>query len=310
MINKQAKKIIGLACGRKNGNSEILLKEALMGAEELGLGISSEIIRLFDLNIQPCRGCQACGGPGVKSKDNKCILHDDVEWILEKTMLENAALIVSFPVYHLQINAHLKMITDRMNHIFINNMDIFRKTRVGAIICVGGSGEDWTSLAFSSANIFLQHTRKLVDQMQVNNAPMAGDVLWMAGALERARELGQNVARAIMSPIDKVKYAGVQYDTACPVCHCNLLQVPTQFPEVYCPVCWTRGKIIQSTGRMKVRWNRKDVKYPRFSLEAHLAHFEENSRVREKLLQENKEQFLNKRELMQKYINYGHIVKP
>jgi len=53
VTNHQEKKIIGLSCGRKNGNSEILLKEALMGAEELGLGICSEIIRAMDLRIQP-----------------------------------------------------------------------------------------------------------------------------------------------------------------------------------------------------------------------------------------------------------------
>ncbi len=36
------KKIIGLSCGRVNGNSEILLKEALMGAEEIW--VQSDII--------------------------------------------------------------------------------------------------------------------------------------------------------------------------------------------------------------------------------------------------------------------------
>lgn len=308
--NMQAKKILGLACGRKNGNSEILLKEALMGADELGLGINSEIIRLMDLKIQPCRGCQACGGPGADSKDNKCILHDDVEWILEKTMLENTALIISFPVYHLQVNGHLKMVMDRMNHIFMNNMEIFNKTRVGAIISVGGSGEDWTTLAFSTANIFLQHTRKLVDQMQVNNAPLAGDVLFMDDALARARELGKNIAGALMMPVDKVEYAGIKYDTACPVCHCNLLSIPARLPEVFCPVCWTRGEIVKSGTGMKVKWDKKDIKYPRFSLEAHRAHFEDSSCFRSKFEEENKDRFSQKRELMQKYINYGNIVKP
>ncbi|MBN1366491.1 MAG: flavodoxin family protein [Dehalococcoidales bacterium] len=308
--NMQANKIIGLACGRKNGNSEILLKEALMGADELGLGISSEIIRLMDLKIQPCRGCQACGGPGVDSKDNKCILHDDVEWVLEKTMLEKAALIISFPIYHLQINGHLKMVMDRMNHIFMNNMEIFNKKRVGAIISVGGSGEDWTTLAFATANIFLQHTRKLVDQMQVINAPLAGDVLFMDAALSRARKLGKNVARALITPIDDVKYAGIKYEIACPVCHCNLLSVPARLPEVYCPVCWTRGEIVVSGAGMKVKWDKHDIKYPRFSLEAHLAHFEDGSRSRKAFEEENKDRFSQKRELLQKYTDYGYIVKP
>jgi len=55
---KKEKKIIGLSCGRKNGNSEILLKEACMAAEEVG--IKTEIIRTIGLNMKPCRGCEAC----------------------------------------------------------------------------------------------------------------------------------------------------------------------------------------------------------------------------------------------------------
>src|SRR4030042_3303610 len=196
VAQQQNKKIIGLTCGRKNGNSEILLKEACMGAEELGYGIQIEIIRAMDLRINPCRGCQACGGPGVESKDNRCIIKDDVEWILEKTCLEDAALIISFPAYHLQVNGHLKMIIDRMNPIMIRNIKVLDKSKIGALICVGGSGPDWTSMTMATANIFLQHTRILVDQMQVNYAPMAGDVLAMDDKLARARELGHNVARA------------------------------------------------------------------------------------------------------------------
>jgi multimeric flavodoxin WrbA len=49
------KKINGLLCGRKNGNSDIFLKKACIGAEEFG--VESEIIRAAELKIKPCRGC-------------------------------------------------------------------------------------------------------------------------------------------------------------------------------------------------------------------------------------------------------------
>ena len=51
-------KLLGLACGRRNGNSEMLLKEALMGAEEVGVEV--ELLRLLDLDIRPCIGCKVC----------------------------------------------------------------------------------------------------------------------------------------------------------------------------------------------------------------------------------------------------------
>jgi multimeric flavodoxin WrbA len=308
LISRQAKKIIGLACGRKNGNSEILLKEALMSAEELGLGINTEIIRAMDLDIRPCRGCQACGGPGDLAK--KCVIKDDVEWILNKTLLEDAALIISFPAYHLQINGHLKMITDRMNPVVIKNIQVLDRTRVGALICVGGSGSDWTSMALSSAHIYLQHSRVLVDQMQVNYAPWAGDVLAMDNIMERARDLGRNVARSILLPIEKVKYLGPQNDMECPVCHCNLFQIPDGSPYIYCAVCWVQGTLINDGPRLKVKWNPEDVKYPRFSKEAHFKHFEEQEGTVREFIEKNKDKYDRKAELLQKYIHYGNMVKP
>jgi multimeric flavodoxin WrbA len=51
MAEPKKKKIIGLSCGKKNGNSEILLKEAAMGAEEFG--VETEIIRAMSLRVMP-----------------------------------------------------------------------------------------------------------------------------------------------------------------------------------------------------------------------------------------------------------------
>ena len=50
-------RLLGLSCGRRMGNSEILLKEALMGAEESG--IQADFIRMLDLDIKQCLMCRA-----------------------------------------------------------------------------------------------------------------------------------------------------------------------------------------------------------------------------------------------------------
>jgi hypothetical protein len=48
------------------------------------------------------------------------------------------------------------------------------------VIGVGGSGYDgWTSLVKPSVEIFMQHTRKIVDQMQVNGTGSREWNLWM-----------------------------------------------------------------------------------------------------------------------------------
>jgi multimeric flavodoxin WrbA len=330
-------KIIGLSCGRKNGYCESLLKEAAMGAEEFG--IQTEIIRAMSLKVLPCTGCNACFVTGA------CVLKDDVEWILEKTHLEDAALIVSVPCYHIRANAYFMCIADRTLHMFLRcDYKILEKTRVGAIIGVGGGGYDaWTTLTLPTVNIFLQETRLLVDQMQVNycrmkewnpwlmkgvprepNKVRAIDLtyedLWKATAPQpaskeefhkaatgRARELGRNVARAMQMPIQDVRYLGEDTPVSCPVCHCNVVVVPDRLPHIGCPVCWVRGTISTEGGEMKVIWNMEDAKLPRLSQDGIRHHHEWlHAHAGGDLTAHARDL----KELERQYGSYGTIIKP
>ncbi len=328
------KKIIGLSCGRKNGNCETLLKSAAQGAEEFG--VETEIIRAMSLKVLPCTGCWAC------METHKCILKDDVDWILEKTVFEDAALILSVPCYHVRANGYFTCIHERMNHVFTRDFNCVKKTRVGAIIGVGGSGYDgWTSLTKSMANIFLQHTHLLVDQIQVNycgirewnqwmrqdNTPVLQrtrvadidyDQIWSTWgkqysatdfykkSLDRARQMGRNVARAMSMPIEKVQYIGEESAVSCPVCHCNVLVVPEDLPYVGCPVCWVRGTISMESGKMKVNWDGADARKPRFSYEGIMHHgaWLGSHMARQQREKEGLEA------LIKPFASYGKIVKP
>ena len=53
-----AVKVMGVTCGRKNGNSEILLKEALLYCQEAGAEVT--MINLRDYKILDCDGCTSC----------------------------------------------------------------------------------------------------------------------------------------------------------------------------------------------------------------------------------------------------------
>jgi len=72
-------KLLGLSCGRRMQNTEVLVKGAMMAAEESGADVG--MIRLLDLDIKPCSGCTLCvqslrqGGPG------KCSIKDDLDLI-------------------------------------------------------------------------------------------------------------------------------------------------------------------------------------------------------------------------------------
>jgi len=306
MAETEKKRIIGLSCGRLNGNSEILLKEAIMGAEEIGA--ESEIILAMDLRVKPCKGCEACSIAMARGKESRCaIKDDDVPWILEKTLVEDCALIVSTPLYHLRANAYFEIIGERMLPTMFRNPGILKKTRVGGIICVGGGEPEWTPLGLTSVNIFVQHTRKLVDQMQVNFVGRPGAVLMKSEYLNRAKELGRRVARAMMMPIDEVKYVGEEKDVSCPVCHCNVIQVFDKLPEVFCPVCWVKGTITLDGGKMKVTWSEEDAKHPRFSEYGVSTHLKLIKSLQEKFFTEDQEKA---KKLAKKYIAYGNIIKP
>ena len=65
-------KVMGITAGRKNGNSEILLKQALMACEEAGAEVT--MINLRDFNIQDCTGCTACTKAMSMGKYAGCVL--------------------------------------------------------------------------------------------------------------------------------------------------------------------------------------------------------------------------------------------
>lgn len=106
-------KILGISCGRKMSNTEILVKEALMGAEELGAEV--EFVRLQDLNLKPCTGCNACvvslmekGGTG------DCVIRDDDFKFIDEKIMDCDGIIVGSPIYEKTPSGQLKILNDRM----------------------------------------------------------------------------------------------------------------------------------------------------------------------------------------------------
>ena len=72
-------KVMGITAGRKNGNSEILLKEALTACEEAGAEVT--MINLRDFNILDCTGCTACTKAMSQGKYVGCTLDaKDGKW--------------------------------------------------------------------------------------------------------------------------------------------------------------------------------------------------------------------------------------
>lgn len=94
-------KVMGITAGRKGGNSEVLLKEALSACKEQGAEVSW--INLHDFKVNPCTGCEGCVMNTVKGKKEPfCVWNgkDDFAAISNK-MLEMDILIYAIPTYDL-----------------------------------------------------------------------------------------------------------------------------------------------------------------------------------------------------------------
>ena len=231
-------KVLGLSAGRRMGNSEILLKEALMAAEELGA--EAEIIRLMDLTIKPCNGCEVCTLKRIETGVwADCVLKNDHWPFLLDKMGESDGIILSFPAYCFRPPGFVMMIRDRWAGIGNSYYQkAAQKPKVGATISVGGF--TGVSMMRSLTNYCLPPEAKLVDQMMVLNTSRPGQVLLNDEAIARAKRLGFNLGQAMKTPFNEVKYVGEEYG-GCPSCHTDLLWVQGKY--FVCPTCYTQGSI-------------------------------------------------------------------
>ena len=290
-------KVLGLSCGRKLGNSEIMVKEALMEAE--GLGAEVEIIRMHDLKIKPCTGCESCRIRELKEGGMaaKCIIkNDDMPFFMEK-LLECDGAIVGAPIYHLMPPGFMTMIGNRMAIVG----DRFRqKPRYSANIAVGGT--DWVTLALPLMAIFLPHDFKLVDQMVITYTPRPAQILLDEDAMARARGLGRNIAEAIKGPTDKETYMGASDSLTCPLCHQNILVVRERFAE--CAICGIQGKIERNGNEVNVVFDKESIKRDRWSGEMMKRHLGEVQRGH-KVFEEKQEELKEKLKKYKAYTPYS-----
>ena len=252
-------KVLGLTCGRKMSNTEILVKEALMGAEEMGAAV--EIVRLMDLNIRPCTGCNSCViDLFEKAGSGECVIKNDDFKFIDDKILDCDGLILGSPVYEKAPQGLLKILNDRMGPSHDLAFRIIAKKireekritkgkgpdersfkpRVASLFAVGGS--DWTTLALPMLQIFvLPMNKTVVDQHVFNWVGLPAVVVLKPGMLERARRSGRHVAETLKKPIEEAKYIGDP--GRCPVCHSNVLELGKTTEPVTCAVCGVKGTL-------------------------------------------------------------------
>jgi multimeric flavodoxin WrbA len=259
------------------GNSEVLLKEALMGVEEV-TGAEVEIIRLMDLSIKPCNGCEVCMMTRVRTgMMGDCVIKDDHMPFLAEKLGDCDGLILSAPTYFARPPGFLLMVHDRMlggGQRYYQK--VIEKPKVAATIAIGGSDNVGLMLPMTKQSLPIGF--KLIDQMMVVWTSRAAQVVLNEEAIVRARRLGRNVGQAVMMSLSEVGYMGeavkqtyddskvgpqvVQAFAACPLCQTDLLRVRGNFME--CPFCYNKGSIEIIDGKIKFIFYNENLQTPHF----------------------------------------------
>ena len=220
-------KVMGVTAGRKDSNCEILLKEALLVCQEMGAEIT--MINLKDYELLDCTGCTACTMGMSMGKNTGCSLKDkDDKHRIMEVMLNQDAVIFSAPTYALMPSSlFLKFMHRNLAYesAFLTKIGAIEpRDRVGALIAVGGSTRSWQSLALECMQITtVTNSFKVVDMYMATQVPAPAQVLLYEEKLASAREIGQNVMKALNTPAAERKWLGDPDAGWCPNCHSKCL---------------------------------------------------------------------------------------
>lgn len=187
-------KVIGIfGSPRRGGNTDILLGEALKGAEKEG----SEIDRIYlaDHAITPCKECHGCDQTG------QCIIPDDMEKIYPK-LLESDIIVLASPIFFYGVTAWTKALIDRSQALWAKKYLLkdfsFGKTgrqRKGFFISVGATkGQKVFEGAILTVKYFFDtFNAEYAGELVVRGVEAKGDILKHPETLKQAFEAGRRL---------------------------------------------------------------------------------------------------------------------
>ena len=253
-------KVLGVVTShRRLGNTEILVKEALMAVEDEGAEV--EILRWTDYNILPCEGLATClfGGTGCKLKDV-----DDHNYLLEK-IYESDGLVFGTPCYIKEATAIVKQFIDRL---FVLTTQRSRARGKPAVIIIPYATRGWTQYAFLQPNILLsQLGMRVIDRALVHTQGMS-EAIAHPEALERVHGMGKALVTSIKT--GDTTYRGEP--GVCPICHDRIIRIHKDSERVECGTCGITGKLSIEDGKIKVNFSEEQLDWIRSGRSGHAAY--------------------------------------
>lgn len=189
-------KVLGIfGSPRKEGNTDLLLEEALRGAEKEGAEVTR--LRIRDYTITPCLECHGCDSTG------QCVVLDDMQKIYP-LLLEADVVFFASPIFFYSISAWAKALVDRSQAFWARKYRLKdpslgkeAKRRKGFFISVGATkGQKLFEGAVLTVKYFFDviHAEYMGDLL-LKGIDEKGDILKHPEALRQAFEAGQKLVK-------------------------------------------------------------------------------------------------------------------
>jgi multimeric flavodoxin WrbA len=186
-------KVLGvLGSPRMEGNSDILLDQALAGAR--AAGAEAEKIVLCQKKISGCLNCEKCNETGA------CVIKDDMPEI-HKKILEADAVIHSVPVYFWAMTSQMKAYLDRWCAFFDGDWNWhkaywprMRRKRIGLITVCGDSNVSTADPIVHSFKTLCQFSKLNWLGLVQASAAAKGEIAKNEAVKKKAYELGKRAA--------------------------------------------------------------------------------------------------------------------
>ena len=186
---------------RREGNTSVLLKQAVQGARDAGADI--EEITLRDLKMSPCLEIYGC------LKTGRCAIKDDFQSLYDK-LLSVKGLMLASPIFFYTVSAHTKILMDRCQSLWVKKYWIDKMqegapepTRLGLFISVGATkGKRLFDGTLLTVRYFFDALdMKLWKSLLYRGLDFKDDVLKHPDYLKEAYEAGKDFVRALKGDI-------------------------------------------------------------------------------------------------------------
>jgi len=185
-------KILGIMGSPRIGsNTDLLLDEALKGAQSQGAAVEKIIVAR--LKLSPCQECYKC------AEDGSCRIKDDMGDIYPK-LLDAERIIFASPMFFYSITAQAKALVDRTQALWARKHILGQSppnsNRKGAFIAVGATkGKELFTGSILTVKYFFEVIGvKYVDELLIRGIDEEGEIEGHPTALVDAFELGKRLA--------------------------------------------------------------------------------------------------------------------